>query len=388
MDFDYTQEERAFRTEVRAFVDAHLPPPDKRDGNFLATWLKEVRQRRWVGFSWPREFGGGGGSLMEQLILKQEMASVDAPPLGTSHMGLAWVGPAIIRYGTKSQQERFLPDILDSKVLWCTGYSEPDAGSDLAGIKTRARLDGDHYVVEGQKTWTSLAPWADWMILLARTAAATGNKHEGISCFLVPLDLDGITIRPIENTVGDKHFAEVFLDGVRVPVSNRLGEEGKGWGVTVSALANERSSIGEVTQLEKRLASFRRLFAQAQRDGVPALSDPSILHRMGEFEARIAAMKYNGLRYLTKQLSGVQVSSESSVNKLIRSDLEISMLEFVVEYFGMAGLELRGGANAVDKGKWIRLALSFPSVLTGGGTANIQRNIIAERILGLPRDLD
>ena len=386
MDFDYTEDELAFRAEVRAFIETHLPAQDKRDEDFLARWLREVRQRRWVGFSWPQEFGGGGGSLIEQLILKQEMASADAPPLGTSHMGLAWVGPAIIKFGTKAQQERFLPDILDSKVIWCTGFSEPDAGSDLAGIKSRARLEGDHYVLDGQKTWTSLAPWADWMILLARTDASSRNKHEGISCFLVPLALDGITIRPIENTVGDKHFAEVFLDGVRVPASDRLGEEGKGWGVTVSALANERSSIGAVTQLEKRLASFRRLFEHAERDGVPAMSDPSILHRLGEFEARISAMKYNGLRYLTKQLSGAQVSSESSVNKLIRSDLEITMLEFVGEYFGSAGLELRGGSNAIDKGKWTRLALSFPSVTSGGGTANIQRNIIAERILDLPRD--
>ncbi len=386
MEFDLNDKERAFQAEVRSFVAKNLPPPRERGQDFLSQWLTKVRAKRWVGFSWPREFGGGGGTLVEQLVLKHEMALADAPPLGISHMGLAWVGPAIIAYGTEEQQQRFLPDILDSKTLWCTGYSEPGAGSDLASIKTQAVLEGDHYVVNGQKTWTSLAPWADWIILLVRTSQHAGDRHEGITALLLPLDTPGLTIRAIRNTVGDEHFAEIFLDDVKVPVANRLGEEGKGWNVTISALANERSSIGEVTALEKRLKSIRSLLAGTERGGVATLADPNILRRLGEFEAWIAAMKYNGMRYLTHQLEGRPVSSETSVNKLIRSDLELDMVDFVLEYFGMAALEARGGVNAVDKGKWTRLGLNFPYVTVGGGTHNIQRNIIAERILGLPKD--
>ena len=386
MEFDLNDKERAFQAEVRSFVAKNLPPPRERGQDFLSQWLTKVRAKRWVGFSWPREFGGGGGTLVEQLVLKHEMALADAPPLGISHMGLAWVGPAIIAYGTEEQQQHFLPDILDSKTLWCTGYSEPGAGSDLASIKTQAVLEGDHYVVNGQKTWTSLAPWADWIILLVRTSQHAGDRHEGITALLLPLDTPGLTIRAIRNTVGDEHFAEIFLDDVKVPVANRLGEEGKGWNVTISALANERSSIGEVTALEKRLKSIRSLLAGTERGGVATLADPNILRRLGEFEAWIAAMKYNGMRYLTHQLEGRPVSSETSVNKLIRSDLELDMVDFVLEYFGMAALEARGGVNAVDKGKWTRLGLNFPYVTVGGGTHNIQRNIIAERILGLPKD--
>ena len=386
MDFDLTPAEEAFRAEVRAFLDANLPQEKARAPGFLADWLQKVRAKRWVGFSWPKDVGGGGGGIVEQVILKEEMAKRNAPPLGTSFMGLAWVGPGIIQYGTEAQKQRFIPDILDSKVNWCTGYSEPNHGSDLAAIQTKAVREGDAYVVNGQKIWTSGAPWADWIILLCRTAWDPERKHEGITCLLVDMKTPGIEVRPIRNMAGAENFASVFFTDVRVPVENRLGNEGKGWAVTVSALANERSSIGEVTGLYQKLAQLRELVGRTTRRGRPAKDDPLVRRRVARIEARIEAMRLNGMRYLTKQLKGEPLSSETSVNKLHRAELEVEMGEFAVELLGHAGLQLRGTDGAVDGGRWATDALSWPNVVIGGGTPNIQKNIIGERILGLPKD--
>jgi alkylation response protein AidB-like acyl-CoA dehydrogenase len=291
-----------------------------------------------------------------------------------------------MQYGTEEQKRRFIPDILDSKVSWCTGYSEPNHGSDLASIQCKAVRDGDHYVVNGQKIWTSGAPWADWIILLVRTNWDATQKHKGITCLLVPMTTPGVEVRPIENMAGDRHFAEVFFTDVRVPLENRLGAEGEGWMVTVSALANERSSIGEVTQMFDKLDTLRDLVRRSRRQGRPASEDPQVRRTLATFETRIAAMKYNGLRYLTRQLKGEPLSSETSVNKLLRASLEIEMDDFAVALAGQAGLAMPGADTAVDGGRWAKSSLSWPSVVIGGGTPNIQRNIIAERILGQPKD--
>jgi len=386
MDFEYTEAEQAFRQEVRDFLAENLPPPAERDRAFLARWLEKVREKGWVGFSWPEEYGGSDGGLIEQAILKEEMALAKAPPLGTSFMGLAWVGPGIMQYGTPEQKARFIPDILDSKVSWCTGYSEPNHGSDLAAIQCKAVREGDEYIVNGQKIWTSGAPWADWIILLVRTDFDVDVKHKGITCLLVPMDAEGVEVRPIENMAGDRHFAEVFFTDVRVPVENRLGAEGEGWAVTVSALANERSSIGEVTQMFDKLDKLRALVKSTRKQGRPASEDANVRRQLARFETKIAAMKYNGLRYLTKQLRGEPLSSETSVNKLHRASLEIEMDDFAVALAGEAGLQLRGSEEAVDGGRWAKGSLNWPNVVIGGGTPNIQRNIIAERILGQPKD--
>jgi len=386
VDFEYSPDEQVFREEVRDFLKDNLPPRDQRDRSFLKGWLTKVREKGWVGFSWPREFGGSDGGIIEQTILKEEMALAKAPPLGTSFMGLAWVGPGIMQYGTDEQKKRFIPDILDSKVIWCTGYSEPNYGSDLASIQCKAVLEGDEYVVNGQKIWTSGAPFAQWIILLTRTSFDVEVKHQGITCLLVPMDAPGVEVRPIENMAGDRHFAEVFFTDVRVPVENRLGDEGNGWKVTVSALANERSSIGEVTQMFDKLDTLKELVQKTTRQGKPAAKDPKVRRTIAMFEAKIAAMKFNGLRYLTKQLKGEPLTSETSVNKLHRASLEIDMDDFAVALTGQAGLLLQGSDLAVDEGSWAKSALNWPNVVIGGGTPNIQRNIIAERILGQPKD--
>ncbi len=382
MDFDFTPEDEAFRSEVRAFLKKYLPK--KQTPEALAEWQKQVRAKSWVGFAWPEQVGGGGGTISQQVILKEEMAKARAPALGSCFMGLAWVGPSILSYGSEEQKRRFIPDILDGKYQWCTGYSEPGSGSDLAALSTRAVRNGDDYVVNGQKIWTSIAMWSKWIILLVRTDATGESKHEGITCLLVPMDTQGITVRPIKSMAGTSMFAEVFFDNVRVPVENRLGEEGQGWQVTVSALAHERSSIAEVAGLQQSLEELKALAAKSKKNGRPAAQDPVVRRRIARADARIEAMRLNGLRFLTKQLKGEDVGPETSVNKLQRATLEVELGELALEIEGPAGVLDREAAP--EKGRWQRMALSWPEVVIGGGTPNIQKNIIAERILGLPKD--
>jgi alkylation response protein AidB-like acyl-CoA dehydrogenase len=379
MRFQLSPEEEKFRDEVRSFLDQNLPARN------LVEWNRKLRERGWVGFSWPREYGGGGGSLMEQAILKSEMAQRKAPPLGLCYMGLAWVGPALIQYGTDEQKKRFLPDILDGKYQWCTGYSEPGAGSDLASLQCRAVREGDAYVVNGQKIWTSLAPIAEWMILLARTGPpGDANKHDGITCLLVHMKSPGLQVRPIVNMAGSSEFAEVFLNDVHVPVDQRLGEEGRGWEVTVNALANERSSISEVEELLRRLDDLKALARSCTRGGQPVLRDPELRRRIARMETRIQGMRLNGLRMLSAQIRGRSLTSETSINKLQRAHLEVEMGDFALELQGLAGPCT--GERAIEKGRWQQVALRWPATVIGGGTPNIQKNIIAERILGLPKD--
>ncbi len=381
MDFDFTPEDEAFRAEVRDFIKKYLPKKGRPEE--LAEWQRQARAKRYVGFSWPEEVGGGGGTLSQQVILKEELARVKAPALGTCFMGLAWVGPSIIEYGSEEQKQKFIPDILDGKYQWCTGYSEPGSGSDLAALSTRAVRDGDDYVVNGQKIWTSIAMWSKWIILLVRTEASE-SKHEGITCLLVEMDSPGITVRPIKNMAGGSVFAEVFFDNVRVPVANRLGEEGQGWKVTVSALAHERSSIAEVAGLQRTLDEVRALARKSKKNGRSAAADPGVRARVARADVRIEAMRLNGLRFLTRQLRGEHVGPETSVNKLQRAKLEVELGELALEIEGGIGVLDREAAP--ENGKWQRMALSWPEVVIGGGTPNIQKNIIAERILGLPKD--
>jgi alkylation response protein AidB-like acyl-CoA dehydrogenase len=246
--------------------------------------------------------------------------------------------------------------------------------------------DGDEYIVTGQKIWTSIAMWSKWMILLVRTDPDSSVKHEGITCLLVEMDSPGIEVRPIKNMSGASIFAEVFFNDVRVPVENRLGQEGQGWQVTISALAHERSGIAEFHGLMRNLEAITDLAKRCIKNGVPAIQDPGVRRRLLRAETRIESMRLNGMRALTKQLRGEKLGAETSINKLHRANLEIELGELAVEIQGSAG-PLAGGAEPVaDNGRWQNLSLNWPEVVIGGGTPNIQRNIIAERILGLPKD--
>jgi alkylation response protein AidB-like acyl-CoA dehydrogenase len=395
VDFSFTPEEERFRAEVRAFIRDHLPKSaGGGDGDLesgvanlpaLYKWNQDLLVKGWVGFNWPKDVGGGGGSLVEQMILKEEMARHKAPPLGLSYMGLAWVGPALIKYGTDEQKARHIPPILKGDIQWCTGYSEPGAGSDLASLQCKAVRDGDHYVVTGQKIWTSLAMWSQRMILLVRTDPGA-PKHLGITCLLVRMDSAGITVKPIKEMNGGAMFAEVFFEDVQVPLANRLGAEGQGWEVTKDALANERSSIGDVWALKHRLEGLKELAERCRRRGRRAIEDPGIRQRLARMETQVEAMRLNGLRFLTKQLRGEPLGAETSINKLIRARVEIESGRLARDIEGTYGVLARKSPYAVDDGKWQRVMLGWPPYVIGGGTPNIQKNVIAERLLGLPHD--
>lgn len=376
MDFDFTPEEQAFRTRVQGFLADNLPDSaNEYDPEFLAEWDRKIATEGWLGFSWPRDAGGAGASLIEQFILKEEMSAARAPRLGRDFMGITWVGPAIISHGSEDQKQKFLPEFLSGESLWCTGYSEPGSGSDLASLSTQALRDGDEYVINGQKIWTTLAHEARWMFLMARTDPS--SRYAGISCLLVPMDTPGITVRPIPSLLGGHSFNEVFFDDARVPVENRLGAEGEGWRVVVVALANERSGISEATEMLRHLEDLERLASHSLSDGRPAMKDASVRRRLASFRTRIAAMRLTGMRHLTQQLRGDPPSSETSVNKLLRGHLEFEMDALAM---GLLGNE------AQSEGNWQSRCLSYHGTVIGGGTPNIQRNIIAERILGLPKD--
>ncbi|MCB1704073.1 MAG: acyl-CoA dehydrogenase family protein [Halioglobus sp.] len=377
MDFDFTEKEQAFRAEVKQFIADNLPPPEQRDENFEQQWHAKLGEKKWIGFSWPREHGGGGGTLIEQFILKEEMSKAMAPDLGSDFMGLTWVGPALIRHGTEEQKKEFMPDLLNCRSSWCTGYSEPDVGSDLGSLKLRAVRDGDDYVINGSKIWTTKAHVAKYIFLTVRTNPEAESRYRGISVLLTPMNTPGIEVRPIVNIVGLHHFNQVFFTDVRVPVSARLGAEGEGWKVVMGALANERSGISESTGMERHLEKLKDLARKSFKGGKPALEDAEVRRKIARFETQIAAMRLNGLRNLTKQIKGAQPSSETSVNKLLRGKLEIPMSDLAM---GLLGNEATG------MGEWQHDSFNFHGTVIGGGSPNIQRNIIAERVLGLPKD--
>ena len=391
MDFDLTPEEEAFRDEVRAFNAKNLPSLEERrklGPAFIPEWWKLIRERRWVGFNWPKDCGGGGGSIMEQYVLKQEMLAANAPALGRDYTGLGWVGPAIIQFGNQEQRERYLPDILDSKSAWCTGYSEPGIGSDLAGLQCRAVRDGDEYVVNGQKIWISLAHAGTGIYTMVRSDPSV-PKHDGITCLLIDLKTPGIEVRPIESFAGD-HFAhlynEVFFNDVRVPVANRVGEEGQGWDIICSALQRERSGIAEVNRHHKALERLIELAKKSRIAGKPAIANGELRRRLSAFDARIEASRLNGLRSLTQQVKGSDRDSAASINKLHNCNLLVEMAETGMELLGGASPYVGDTEASAERGKWQVGALGWPTTVIGGGTPNIQKNIIAERMLDLPKD--
>jgi len=391
MDFDLTPQEEAFREEVRAFNNQNLPSVEERKKlgpAFFSQWWRLIREKRWVGFNWPKDCGGGGGSIMEQYILKHEMLLAEAPALGRDYTGLGWVGPAIIQFGNDEQKERYLPDILDSKSAWCTGYSEPGIGSDLAALQCRAERDGTDYVVNGQKIWISLAHVGTGLYTMVRTDPDV-PKHDGISCLLIDLKSPGIEVRPIESFAGD-HFAhlynEVFFNDVRVPAVNRVGQEGQGWEIICSALQNERSGIAEVNRHHKALERLLQLADRSKIAGKPALENDHLRRKLAAFDARIEAARLNGLRNLTEQVKAAGSDSHASLNKLHNCNLLVEMSETGMDLLGGASPYVGDTEASLYRGKWQIGALGWPTTVIGGGTQNIQKNIIAERMLGLPKD--
>jgi alkylation response protein AidB-like acyl-CoA dehydrogenase len=377
MDLTYTPEEEAFRLRVRAWIAEHAPKGERPGVEPLRTWQRQLNDAGFLGSAWPSDYGGGRLTPMQQAILSEEMARADAPePLGS--MGLSWVGPAILRFGSEEQKRRFIPPLLSGDDIWATGYSEPGAGSDMYNTQTRAVRDGDHYVIDGQKVWTSLAHLSNWYFLLVRTSSE-GPKVAGLSLFLVPMQSPGIEIRPIRMITGESEFSEVFLRGLRVPASALLGRENQGYEIVSSALVNERSGIATGIRFDR---SFEALLETARRFG--RTGDPVWRQRLAYLATQARIMNAFGLRVLSDQLAGRFNPHTSAAMKCMATQLSQEFSEAGMELQGAFGA-LVGDAHGPDDRDWTTRYLTDRAMTIAGGTTEIQRNIVAERILGLPR---
>jgi alkylation response protein AidB-like acyl-CoA dehydrogenase len=394
MDFDDSPEERALRAEARAWLDdnakrldldslsdmrTHRAHTEEEDLALLEEargWQRHKAAAGWAAPHWPVEHGGRGLSPLLANIFASEEHGYDVSGNMFS-VGVGMAGPTIIEWGTEEQRDRFLGPILTAEHIWCQLFSEPGAGSDLAGLATRAELDGDEWTVTGQKVWTSAAHYSDWGILLARTDPDV-PKHRGITCLLVDMRSPGVDVRPLRQIDGAIHFNEVFLDEVRVPVANTLGPIGSGWGVAVTMLAHERASIGG-----GGMYSFEQVLTLARSCADTA--DPVVRQRLVDLYTRFEMLRFLGYRVRTAAERGEQPGPESSVMKLVVSALYETGGDLVVELQGPGGM--LNGADAPFGGKFQDLFMGQWAPRIGGGTDQIQRNIIGERVLGLPGEV-
>ena len=377
MDLSYSDEEEAFRSTVRKWIAEHAPKrEDLRDLDAARAWQRTLHAAGFLGVGWPAEYGGAKLSKIQQAILNEELARANAPGV-VNAMAIWWVGPAIIKYGTDEQKRRFLPRILNAEEIWATGYSEPGSGSDMAAAKTRAERHGDDYVVSGQKVWTTIAHLSDWFFVLVRTSPE-GKKWAGLSLLLMDLKSPGVEIRPIRQITGDSEFNEVFMNEVRVPVTNRLGAEGQGWEIVTSALINERTGIAGSIRTEQVL---ERLIGLARERGLTA--DPIWRQRLSDLAIRAQITKASGLRAMSDDLQGRMNPHLSAGMKLLSTELTQRFSEAGVDLLGLDGM--LWDDDAPGAGKWAYQFLYDRSMTIAGGTSEVQRNIVAQRVLGLPR---
>jgi alkylation response protein AidB-like acyl-CoA dehydrogenase len=338
-------------------------------------WQRKLYEGGWAAIAWPREHGGRGATVIERWLFEEALDRVGAPrPAAGAYVDL--IGPAILYHGTDAQRRRFLRPLLSGEDLWCQGFSEPGAGSDLAALRTRGVRDGDGFVVTGQKVWTSYAEIADWCFLLCRTEPDV-PKHKGISLLLVDMKSPGISVRPLVQMTGDAEFCEVFFDNVRVPADMMVGAPGAGWQIAMGILAHERGPVWTFTFQRKIRRSFERLVREArERAGSAPLADPVFRQRLAQAWVEVELLRLTGYRSLTRLLRTGQPGVESSIEKILGSETDQRLQELAVDVLGPAALE--------DDG-WRRAYLYSRSETIMGGTSEIQRNVIAQRILGLPR---
>jgi alkylation response protein AidB-like acyl-CoA dehydrogenase len=396
MDFRESPQQQAFRAELRGWLAENLPPgwggagrrgPTTAAGSvaFARQWQRRLYQGGWAGLAWPVEYGGRGASILEQLIWGEEYARAWAPNLISISVGPSLTGPVLIQKGQAWQKDRFLKKILTGEEIWCQGFSEPGAGSDLAALRTRGELRGDEIVVTGQKIWTSFAQYADWCILVVRTNPDASRKHDGISFLLVDMKTPGIEIRPLTEMTGEDWFNEVFFEGVRVPRENVVGEIDRGWDVIVSTLSHERASAAPHARLEAEIELLRELARRRSRGGALAAEDPWVRQQLARFATEIAILRLNTYRNAdTIERTGLPGPMGSTL-KLGWSELDQRVKEFAVELLGPYGLLTGSDPLAVDEGFWNHELLWSRAATIYAGTSEIQRNIIAERVLGLPR---
>ena len=366
--------------------DLALAREGREDKEWLGrakAWQRKLYEGGFVALAWPKEYGGQALDPVRQSIVNDELVRAKAPYL-VGGSGLGMLGPTLISWGTEEQKKRYLPKILTAEEIWCQGYSEPGAGSDLASLKTRAEIVGDEFVVNGQKVWTSGAQYSDMMFCLVRTDPEA-PKHRGISYILIDMHSPGITVRPLVQMTGDRGFNEVFFDNVHVPRRNLVAKLNEGWIVANATLFHERNMLGSASGSEQR---FNRLLALAKtikRGGKPLTKDPVFRQRLVELETRVEAMRLHALRQLTDQIHGRNPGIEAMINKLVGTELNHDLATAAMEAMGDYAMLSRDEESALDHAYWPYEWMFSLGLVIGGGTSHIQKNIIAERGLKMPK---
>jgi alkylation response protein AidB-like acyl-CoA dehydrogenase len=393
MDLSYSPEETAFRDTVRAWLAANLPAElrakvvayEHLSRDDLLRWHRILADKGWIAPSWPKEWGGTDWTPVQRYIFEEECGYAGAPPL--IPFGLAMCGPVLIRFGAEAQKRRFLPRIYRGEDFWCQGYSEPGAGSDLASLKTRAVRQGDHYVVNGQKTWTTLAHYADWIFCLVRTGSAEDKKQEGISFLLIDMKTPGITVRPLILMDGAREVNEVFFDDVKVPLENLVHEENKGWTVAKYLLGHERMNTARIGTSRRELERLKEFAAAQLKDGKPLTRDPRFRDRLTRLEVELMALQITNLRFLDQLRGGKPPGAEISMLKIRGTEIQQMLTELMMQAAGPLAQPFKpvAGDDGFDE---LTAALSprycnYRKTSIYAGSNEIQRNIIAKLSLGL-----
>jgi alkylation response protein AidB-like acyl-CoA dehydrogenase len=382
MDLTLSPAEETFRDELRSWLDANHPgeepASDEAAFEFRRAWQRKLHEAGWAGVSWPKEYGGRGATLIEQAIFNEEVVRARTPTVANV-LGLAMGGPTVIAHGTEEQKRRYLAPILSAEEIWCQGFSEPESGSDLASLKTRAVRDGDEWVVTGQKVWTTYAHHAKWCMLVARTDPEA-PKHKGLTYFLMDMAQDAVQVRPLVQITGEPEFNELFIEEARIPHENIVGGEGNGWAVAITTLMHERATLAFGLQVSVQIA-LRQLLEYAREtrggDGLPASEDPVIRQRLAQLMIESEVLRLNAYRSLSATMRSGVPGPEGSLGKWHWSEVNQALTELAMDVSGSRALSaehdwayrfLRARANSIE-----------------GGTTEILKNIVAERVLGLPR---
>jgi len=396
MDFSFSKSDLAFAREARAWLEANVPAAWRRDHAWTRAedplWLEIAREWQhrlfdggWAAISWPREHGGRGATVVERWLFEEQLDRIGAPRPIASSGAVDLIGSAILYHGSEAQRARFLKPLLSGDDLWCQGFSEPGAGSDLGSLRTRGERHGDELIVNGQKVWTSHADIADWCFLLCRTEAEA-PKHKGISLLLVDMRTPGISVRPLKQMTGDAEFCEVFFDNVRVPADVMVGAPGAGWQIAMGILAHERGPVWTFTFQRRIRRSFEQLVrvAKERGDGDDALRDPIVRQRLAQAHIEVEILRFVGYRSLTRLLRTGHPGVESSIEKILGSETDQRLQDTAMHVLGAYGT-VYDTPRAAEAEDIARAYMYSRSETIMGGTSEIQRNLIAQRILGLPR---
>jgi len=394
MDLNYSPEDIAFREKTRRWLEANVPTQELATLEERKAWHRKLYEAGYVGMLWPKEYGGWGASPMHQAIVQDEMARGSAPP-PINGLGIGFIGPTIIVHGTDWQKQRYLKKMLTAEEIWCQLYSEPNAGSDLASLRTRAEDQGDHFLVNGQKIWTSSGSISDWGILLARTDTKVA-KHKGISCFLLNMRQPGVEVRPLRQITGSSLFSEVFMTNARAEKRELIGKLNQGWEIAQTTLGWERgaNSLGRVTRYAIAFTQLVRAAKELKRGGRPLFDDPVVRAKLGRIYADLEVQRYAGLRVLSALLKSDSPGAASSITKLSYTEFEKRYYELALEILGSRGqlISAREEFEEVDTssgepGTWATAFLWSRAGTIYSGSSEIQKNIIGERVLGLPKEV-